>query len=45
MTPFYRCGSTIPRLQRHFKETVYFLPPKFTGVTGADLINLCRVKG
>ena len=27
MAPFYGWGSTASRLQRHFEETVYFLPP------------------
>ena len=27
MAPFYRWGSTASRLQSHYEETVYFLPP------------------
>ena len=26
MNPFYGCGSTVSRLQSHYKEIVYFLP-------------------
>ena len=26
MAPFYGWGSTVSRLQSHYKETVYFLP-------------------
>ena len=28
MTPFYGLGSTVSRLQSHYKETFYFLPLK-----------------
>ena len=29
MTPFYGWGSTVSRLQSHYKETDYFLPFSF----------------
>ena len=32
MGPFYGWGSTASRLQSHFEEVVYYLPPSFQKV-------------
>ena len=39
MVPFYGEGSTIPRLQSHYEETIYFLTTKSPGVPGIHLIE------
>ena len=31
IAPFYGWGSTVSKLQSHFKERIYFLPLRFPG--------------
>ena len=44
MVPFYGQGSTVSRLQSHYKKTLHFTTQS-TGVPGNHLIKFGKMKG
>ena len=45
MVPFHGWGSTVSRLQNHYEETVYFLPPSPQEDPDTHLTDLGMMKG